>query len=114
MKRILGLLLLIAMSYTTSFAQYYPEKTVITDIGSIALNNGEIRIETKGINGSDIYVVQITPHSPNSDLYISYKCAEYFIVKSDKELNCSFDYVVIRKRVKKLEEGITEKDLKLK
>lgn len=114
MRKIILIFTVIIFLSNFSIAQNLFNNFDIIDAGTNKLTDKEANIIVKEIYDFDDYFILITPHISNSDIYIAEKNKNYFKVKSEKCKDCSFDYLIIRKRTKKLEDGITEEDLNLK
>ena len=111
MKKLLFLLSFILVSMSMLSQNDNIENMSILSCGNSELTNNECVIKLK--TPSENYHVILTPIGEYSQLYVSKKSNNDFTVKSKDMINCSFDYIIIERKIKYMESDyIDERKIK--
>ncbi len=100
--RIFFLFVILLITNITFSQTEKSEKIKITDAGSGITTNGSCTISLTQNTEIDSYYIILTPYQDYSELYVSEKTKDSFIVKSKNGTTAKFDYIVIRKRIKEV------------
>lgn len=111
-KTISVFLLLIISSVAYSQSQSF-ERNKISESGTGILVNGICKIQINKVADKETYYVQLTPVESFTELFVSEKNKDSFVVKSKDKTNAKFDYIVVLKR-KKVKESTATEDKKQK